>query len=203
MAHTDSVTTWIGQLKNGDEQAAQQLWERYYVRLVRTARGKLRGASRRVADEEDVAIVAFNSFCRGVEEARFPQLKDRDNLWQVLLMLTERKALDQRRRAETIKRGGGDVRGESVFDRHGDCANSPGIDQVADREPTPAFAAQVTDELQRLLDALDEDDLQQIAVAKLDGYTNAEIARRLDVGLRSVERKLNLIRQIWREEQKS
>jgi hypothetical protein len=71
------VTYWIGQLKAGDERAAQKLWEEYFSRLVVLARGKLRGAQRRVADEEDVALSAFDSFCRGAEGNRFPRLDRR------------------------------------------------------------------------------------------------------------------------------
>ena len=62
-----SVTTWLARLKAGDSQAGQQLWQRYLDRLTRLARRKLAGASRRVADEEDVALSAFHGFLRGVE----------------------------------------------------------------------------------------------------------------------------------------
>src|SRR5207237_6705167 len=101
-----SVTRWVGQLRAGDQAAAQPLWERYFRRLVSLARKKLCGAARRVADEEDVALSAFDGFCRRAAEGRFPQLSDRDNLWQLLVVMTARKAhhlvRDQRRQ----KRGG-------------------------------------------------------------------------------------------------
>ena len=67
-----SVTQWIDRLKAGDPDAAQELWERYFRRLVGLARKKLRAAPRRAADEEDVALSAFDSFCRGAEQGRFP-----------------------------------------------------------------------------------------------------------------------------------
>ena len=105
MSQNDSVTDWIVQLKAGDPQASQRLWERYVDRLVRLARIKLGRTPRRVADEEDVAQSAFDGFFRGVEEKRFPQLDDRDGLWQVLVMLTDRKTIDHRRRELAGKRG--------------------------------------------------------------------------------------------------
>ena len=92
MASQGSVTRWIGELKAGDRQAAQKLWERYFQRLVGLARKKLRGAKWHAADEEDVALSAFDTFCRGAENGRFPRLDDRDNLWNVLVLLTARKA---------------------------------------------------------------------------------------------------------------
>ena len=88
MASTRSVTHWIGQLRAGDPVAAQHLWEGYFRRLVGLARGKLQSLPCRAADEEDVALSAFASFCRGVECGRFPQLADRDDLWRLLVTIT-------------------------------------------------------------------------------------------------------------------
>src|SRR5215471_11580657 len=76
------VTHWIGLLQAGDVAAAQPLWERYFARLVELARSRLRGAGRRVADEEDVALSAFDSFCRGAMGGRFPRLTDSADLWK-------------------------------------------------------------------------------------------------------------------------
>src|SRR5262245_28813364 len=87
MPSPGSVTIWLSQLKAGDTAAAQHLWQGYYRRLVGLARQRLQGRPRAVADEEDVALSAFDSFCQGVERGRFPQLDDRDDLWQLLVVL--------------------------------------------------------------------------------------------------------------------
>ena len=91
MVADGSITRWIDQLQAGDLAAAQPLWERYFHLLVELARRKL-GAKPRGADEEDVALSAFDSFCRGLKRGRFPHLQDRDNLWKLLVVLTGRKA---------------------------------------------------------------------------------------------------------------
>lgn len=202
MSHEESITIWLRQLAQGDDQAAQHLWERYFDELVRVARRKLARASRRVADEEDVALVAFNSFCNGVQAGRFSRLDDRDDLWQVLLMLTARKAIDQRRHDEADIRGAGAVRGESVFSPMGQQGQGiASIEQIVGEAPTPEFALAVSEEMESLLLRLDNDGLQlrDISLAKLEGNTNAEIAQRFNMSLRSVERKLSLIRRIWRD----
>src|SRR5438105_14531380 len=93
MSSSGSVTHWINLLKGGDAVAIQKLWEAYFARLVGLARKKLREAPRRAADEEDVALSAFDSFCAGVAKERFPQLADRDDLWHGLVTITARKAL--------------------------------------------------------------------------------------------------------------
>src|SRR5262245_39443366 len=93
MSPIESVTHWINQLKAGDHAAAQNLWERYCQRLVGLARKKLRDRPRRVTDEEDVALSAFDSFCRAAKRGRFSQLHDRDDLWQLLVLIAERKVI--------------------------------------------------------------------------------------------------------------
>src|SRR4051794_40854797 len=55
MSADGSVTTWIHALTKGDDDVAQHLWERYFQRMVDLARNKLRAASSRASDEEDVA----------------------------------------------------------------------------------------------------------------------------------------------------
>jgi DNA-directed RNA polymerase specialized sigma24 family protein len=52
------------------------------------------------------------------------------------------------------------------------------------------------------LGRLGDDTLRQVALLKLEGYENAEIAARLNCALRTVERKLNLIRALWAEEER-
>src|SRR5205085_4982647 len=150
MLPDESVSRWLQVLQGGDPAAAQPLWERYFHRLVGLARAKLQGQPRRAADEEDVALSAFDSFCRGAEQGRFPKLDDRDDLWRLLVTLTERKAFNLARDERRLKRGGGAVLGADELLRPGDSSGG-GLDQVAGREPTPEFAAEVAEEYRLLL----------------------------------------------------
>jgi DNA-directed RNA polymerase specialized sigma24 family protein len=201
MSPDQSVSHWLSLLQSdGDEAAAQQLWERYFHRLVGLARAKLQGQPRRVADEEDVAISAFASFCSAAEEGRFPRLADRHDLWRLLVTLTERKAYNMVRDERRQKRGGGVVLGEAGLFRPDD-SSPQGLEQFAGREPTPDFAAEVAEECRVLLGRLDNAELQAIAVWKMEGDTAPEIADRLGCALSTVERRLRLIRQIWESEE--
>jgi DNA-directed RNA polymerase specialized sigma24 family protein len=188
MSTPGSVTHWIDGLRAGESAAARKLWEHYFHRLVELARRRLRDLPRRAADEEDVALSAFDSFCRGAAQGRFPRLNDRDDLWQVLLVLTQRKAADLIQHEGREKRDW--RRAEPA-----DADRSPAAD-LAGREPDPAFAAQVAEECRRLLGALD-DGLRLLAVRKLEGHTNEEIAGLLNCSLATVERRLRLIRKEW------
>jgi DNA-directed RNA polymerase specialized sigma24 family protein len=201
MSPHESVTHWLGLLQSdGDAAAAQRLWERYFHRLVGLARAKLQGHPRRAADEEDVALSAFASFCRAAEAGRFPRLADRHDLWRLLVTLTERKAYNLARDERRQKRGGGGVLGEAGLVRPDDSWPA-GLDQFAGREPTPEFAAEVAEECRLLLGRLDNAELQAIAVWKMEGDTIPEIAARLGCALSTVERRLRLIRQIWESEE--
>jgi DNA-directed RNA polymerase specialized sigma24 family protein len=198
MSASQSVTEWLGRLKAGDQRAAQHLWVRYFDKLVRLARAKLRGARRRVADEEDVALSAFDSFCRGATGGRFPDLNDRHGVWPLLVAITARKAIKLNVHERRQKRGAGAVRGESALITPKDDPNEGvGWQQVLGREPSPAFACQVAEECQRLFEKLPEESLRSVALWKMEGYTNAEIAANLGCMERTVERKLRTIRCIW------
>jgi RNA polymerase sigma factor (sigma-70 family) len=191
MSSDGSVTRWLGLLRAGDDAAAQALWERYFTRLVGLARKKLQGSPRRAADEEDVALSAFDSFCRAAEEGRFPRLNDRDGLWRLLMVITRRKAARLLRDDRRLKRGGGmaaAAEDESL------------LDELLSQEPSPEFAAELADETRHLLGLLRDPELAAVALARLEGYTVEEIAARLGYAGRSVKRKLRLIRSLWESE---
>ena len=193
-----SVTHWIGDLQAGGDSAAQHLWERYFHRLVHLARARLRTARRSgaIEDEEDAALSAFDSFCRGAAAGRLPRLADRDDLWRLLVVITVRKVLAQLRRQGARKRGGGRLLGESALIGVA-AAEGGSLDRLGAPEPTPEMAAVVVDEYRRLRDGLRTEALRQVLDLRLEGYTRAEIARRLGCAERAVKRKLEIIREAW------
>jgi DNA-directed RNA polymerase specialized sigma24 family protein len=193
-----SITRWFGSLQAGDRAAAQQLWERFASRLIGLARARLRSAPRRAADEEDAVLSAFDSFCRGAEQGCYPQLNDRGDLWNLLVAITVRKVSDQIQHEQRQKRGGGAVVCEADLATGSNSGQA--LDDLIAMEPTPLLAAEMTEQCQRLLDLLDDADLRSIALLKMEGYTNDEIASRLDCVRSTVQRKLNLIRSRWEQE---
>lgn len=191
MTQSGSVSHWLLALKEGDKAAAQPLWERYHLRLVALAREILRGSSRRAADEDDVVQNAFQSFFDGVARGRFPQLNDRHNLWQLLVVITARKALTQVRKDRRT------APGPSALTTG---AAEAALMHVVGDEPTPELAAQLIEEVERLLDKLGDDKLRRIARWKLEGYHQGEIAQMLSCSPRTVIRKLEMIRLLWSTE---
>lgn len=196
MSSPGSISYWLHQLKAGNPEAAQPLWERYYQQLIALARKKLLGAQLRAADEEDVALSAFDSFCRGAAQGRFPRLNDRNDLWQMLVLITARKAYDLLNHEKRQKRSG-DSFGTLSPREEENATVENALNQIVGPEPTPEFSAQVAEEYHRLLDLLDDAELRNVAVWKMEGYTTEEIAQKLDCVSRTVERKLRVIRSIW------
>ena len=151
------MTQWLRALKQGDQSAAQGLWEAYFRRLVGLAHARLRDAPRRIADEEDVALSAFHSFWQGARAGRFPRLDDRNDLWQVLVLITVRKAIDLRNYEGRRRRG----QGESP-ESAPSCTRED-LEAIGGDEPTPALAAQLAEEYQRLMEQLGDSTLQSVA----------------------------------------
>lgn len=190
-----SVTTWIEQLKSGDNSAAQKLWERYLLLLVDLAANRLRASLKRVSDEEDLALSVFEEFRRRATQGSFPKLADREDFWQIIVQLTERRAIDQLRREATYRKH---VLDEERL-RAGDDSGISGepLDRIASREPTPDEALALTDALAELFRRLSDRDSIEIVRCRLAGMTEREIAQRLQSSLRTVERRSAEIRQVW------
>jgi DNA-directed RNA polymerase specialized sigma24 family protein len=198
MEDENSVTLWLDGLREGNDADVKRLWDRYFQRLVKIASTRLPGNARRVTDEEDVALSAFHSFCDRVSSGQFPQLADRDDLWRILVTITFRKVAESLRHQTRLKRGGGLVLGQSV--KMGDSEIDVGMARVLSSEPTPLAAAQFAEDYERLLAKLEDPILRSIAVSKLEGHSREEIAVALGTSVRTVDRKLTLIRLVWQEE---
>jgi DNA-directed RNA polymerase specialized sigma24 family protein len=194
-----SITRLFEQLQQGErETAAQGLWERYCHRLVNLAHRKLGNMPRAATDSEDVALSAFWSFLRGAEQGRFPQLADRADLWQVLAMITVRKASKLRQYTYRVVR---DPRRVQDMGQGRESREDPGaLVGVASRKPDPALAAELAEQACILLDELGDEELRQIALWKMEEHTNVEIAARLGCAVATVERRLRLIRARWKKE---
>ena len=197
----DEVTAWLHGLAMGSETSAQRLWQRDIQQMLSYARKRLAG-NRRVADEEDLAVSAFHSLCHRMEQGQFPDLKDRESLWKLLTTIIARKASAEIRRNLSRKRGGGKVGGESAFFLGNSSTGGAGLGNFASPEPTPEFAAEMAEQCSRLLDCL-PDDCRRIALLKLDGYSNEQIVKELNIAPRTVARKLASIRGTWQQESPS
>ena len=192
-AEDESITAWIAQLQQGDEEAARRLWDHFFHRLLEVANRRLKHARATDYDEEDIALSALKSFCLGVRQGRFPHLHDRDDLWRLLFVITSRKVADRFAFQRRAKR-------DTTREVHHDPANADHetvSSWFVSGEPNPAMAAECQEQLSLLLDRLQHEDLKRVAIWKMEGYTNEDIAALMSRSLATVERKLRTIRDIW------
>jgi DNA-directed RNA polymerase specialized sigma24 family protein len=178
-----SVTRMIPALQRGEQQAVQALWERYFEPMVRVAEARLRGAPCRAGGAEDVAVDAFLRFCADVQEkGRFPDLSSRDNLLRLLFWFTVCEAGDFRKRETRRHRvvRGDSALGEARFELH------------AGREPPPEGQAQLASLLAKLPD--DKKKLRSMALLRLEGLSNDEIAAACKLSRATVERRFDMLR---------
>jgi RNA polymerase sigma factor (sigma-70 family) len=193
-----SVTKMILDLRNGDpvvrNAAARLIWERYFRDLLKLARKNLDKRIRLRTDEEDVTQSMFKSFCLRQERGEF-DLTGRDELWRLLVTITIRKA---RNAAKAQRREKRDIAREQTLSG-GDEAGSAGwlLEQMEAADPSPLEAVVLNEALKRRLQVLANPELRQIALWRLEGHSNREIAGRLDCTERGVERKLARIRSLW------
>ncbi len=190
-----SVTRFIEQMKKEDPQAAGEIWQRFFNRLLPLARARLKGLNDRTVDEEDLLVSVFDRFFKAAADNRFAELNDRDDLWQILLDLVKKRVAQQYRKSNAQKRGSDGVL------RLDDLAQ-PGqeLRELADIDQNPKFVAAFNDSLSVSLQRLPDNTTREVALQRLEGYQNREIADRLHISLSSVERKLRVIREMWEEE---
>jgi DNA-directed RNA polymerase specialized sigma24 family protein len=207
MLSAESVTIWIQQLKDGERDAVEKLWKDYFPRLVRQTQRWLRRTPTQAVDADDVALSAFDSFCRRAEQGRFPKLFDRGDLWQLLVVIAFRKACDQVKHEARRQPPNGRVLHASTLSAVVGEDSGAIFTRLIGREPDPEFAAQTAEEYRRLLEMLPTQELRDVAVWKLEGYTNVEVAAKMKDGKgcaeSTVERKLARIRKIWAKEIRS
>ena len=201
MAHAEtagSVTRWIDGLQNGTASEDQQaIWDRYFQRMVAIARRKLPASVSRSVDGEDIALSALNSFFHAVKLGRYPDLRDRTELWPLLVRIVVCKAANSRDRELAQKRGAGRVRGDSALAASNAEGRNFGFDRVEASEPTPDDIVELRQLVQVMMESLESEMLRQIARLRLNGHSNREIAEHLNVSERTIERKLIRIRSRW------
>ena len=200
MPSTEEFTALLDRVRSGDEDAIATLWNDYFQKLVRVASKRLPANLRRTGDEEDIALSAFHSFIAGIKGDRFPDLSGPNNLWGLLITLTGRKVNAHLRHQTRQKRGGGNVRGESVFIDSSGEQRSQGIGSVGGSDKSADLHVELAEACDGLLAQLPDDQLRQIAIMRMDGYLVDEIASGLELSKRAVERRLQLIRRLWSEQ---
>ena len=201
MKKPGSVTHLLEQLRSNDphvrEEAAANIWKRYCTVLLDLACMNLNARLRRRVGEDDVVQRTFKSFFLRQQQGQY-NLADRNDLMSLLIQMTLNKASSaatkEARRRRDYRR---DQPAPTTDPQSGE--DDTWLFELAQQgEPTPDVAAALAEDAEQRLIKL-PDDLRRIALWKLEGYTNVEIAAlpQMNCTVRTVERKLKLIREAW------
>ena len=193
---TNNATHWLPALQQGNAQAAEKLWQEYFVKIVRLAKRRMEGLRLRAADEEDVALSAMNSFCRMAQNREEP-IANSTELWKLLATIVKRKVNKERQRQFAAKRQEYRLVGESGVspfqdDEENDKGN--GLAQFSGREPSPELALELAETWERILNL---PDAEELVLLKVDGYSNSEIAEKMGCSTRTVQRNIEKIKKEW------
>lgn len=185
MPNKQSVTLWITAVRRGDSAAAEKLWDRYFRQLMVQARRRMKNVQRSTYDEEDAALSTFRILCSKLHEGQYPTLSDREELWQLMLTVLVRKIGRRVKYQHAAKRIDSNI------------VNPP---QALVQDLPAHTSQQISLEFHELISKLGDPNLEQVALLKFEGYTNEEVATKLNRTRRTVQRMLNLIRELWKEE---
>lgn len=180
--------SWVGRLQQGDDGQAAQIWHHYHVKLIAMAQQRLQMSPQQLADGQDVVVSAFASFFRAVQEERIDDNINENELWRLLVTLTARKAI------KVMRYEGRQLRDSHLLDHVQD------LDQIIGDEPTPEFAAAVAEQYRWLSEQMVDEPMRRLLQLKMEGYRNAEIAQQIDCSVRTVKRRLTLIRSLLAHE---
>ena len=193
-----SVTQMIHQLRSDDprerDEAARLVWEHYFRDLLALAQRHLGWRIRQKVDAEDLLQSVYASVCRRQQRGDF-ELYDRDDFWRLLVTVTLNKARNAAKwhhAGQTRRR----PRGRPRLRPRASPAREAGL-PLAAAGPTPDEAVALAEELEQRIRSLADPLLMQVALKKLEGLTNREIAEELDYTERTIERKLEIIRKKW------
>jgi RNA polymerase sigma factor (sigma-70 family) len=170
--------------RGGDDHAVTVLVRRYMARLTSLASSRLSRKLARRVEAEDVVLSAWRSFFVATGRNQVDVPED-DNLWPLLVTMTLRKLSRQAAMHSAERR--------SI---HAEREQQPDSDwpAIAARDPTPAEAALVTDEIEHLMSNLSSTD-REILTRRLQGEQHVSIAEAVDCSERTVRRSLQRIRE--------
>ena len=178
--------TWLKKLKDGDEEAYGRLYKECYEKTLRLAVKKLTGMgiSRAAYDQDDLANSMFRSFWNMLQN-RAIDIADQDELWRLLNTILGRKVIKEYHRQKAQKRDQKAQVGESYFARPDEEGFS--MDIHAGKEPTPQMILDCQDMLDFLLS---QPDAAELIPLKSEGFSNTEIAEKLNCSTRTVQRNI-------------
>ncbi|WP_182865604.1 protein kinase domain-containing protein [Rhodopirellula sp. JC639] len=185
---TDRPDGWLlRRWKNGDENAAEVLFDRYAIRLVALVASRLNRRYRSQIDPDEVVQSAMGSFFDAARHSRI-RVSQSVSLWRLLATFARRKLARSIERQGAAKRGGEMARiSLSQVSDPPRSASSRFLPPEVSNDDADEFINHLKSQLPP----------EQFAVVEglLAGQTQREIAESLSIDERTVRRRVAKIRQ--------
>ena len=199
MPDPGSVTGLLMQLHSTDpavrNRAITELVSRYTPDLLGLITARMNQRLQQRVAPEDILQEVFFSFCNRQQRGEY-DLVNRDQFLDLVVTISLNKVCSAARWAQRQRR---DVRRDQSLDSPGPADRSP-PDPADPRVTPPDVVAEIAEEIERLLAGLPPE-CREVALLRLEGDTTEEIARKVDRTPRTVERRMERIRDLWRGEQ--
>ena len=181
----------LNRLRAGDNDAAEEIVNRFGNRLVSVARSRLDRLIQRKVDPEDVVQSVCRSALMRLSDGRL-NVSDWNSLWRLLVCITVNKCSAQ---AEFFRAARRDVYREvDVGSSNED--SSAGTWHPPDNEPDPAEATLLVEAVEQLLNSFRDEKHREIVLLRLQHQSPAEIALQVGVAERTVHRVLERVKSI-------
>lgn len=187
MTEEEPAIDLIKRWRQGDQRAADLLYGRYFEQMMRIIGAQIPAKIRGRVAPEDVAQSVFRTVFRRLRRGEF-QFQDDQDIWKLLVTVALNKTRSQTSKNLAARR---DVNRET---RIGDVPIDESLSQRLQSQPSISEVLAFRETLALLFARLANDEVEVIQL-RLEGYTQEEIATRLQVTTRTVRRKLTTIRQ--------
>lgn len=178
----------VARVRDGDQAAATEIFERYFLRLVRLVQTRLSPKLAQRVEADDVAQSVFRIFFMSNADERFV-LERSGDLWRLLVGIAIKKIHHEVNRNSAQKRD---------FQRDQSLHFDDGVDLpigVVVRDPTPDEAAAVAEQLELVFDRLSETE-REVFLLRLEGLSDLEIAGKISRSQRTVRRAVEKSREM-------
>ena len=187
-----SVTEWLLQIRHGDEVATNNLVSRYFARLARYA-DKKRRSTRTTDDGEDIALEVLDAVLRRIKQEEYPDLNDRERLWLLLMVSVQNRVISRHRKHCRHLNLGIEI--QTVTDLMATICID--LDEFLDDPDIETESDEILEFWEKSIRSFKSEETQMVAKLKLTGLSNRQIAERLGMSPRSVDRKVQMILDRW------
>jgi RNA polymerase sigma factor (sigma-70 family) len=189
----DPSTELIDRWRDGDQLAANVLFQRYVDRLSGIVTSQLSSRFKSRMDADDVLQSGCRSFFRRVQEGQF-RFDEDDDVWKLLVTITLNKLRNQIRRHSAAKRNAGQEFRPATSDVPDDFYL-----QKLSGTPEPVEAFAFSESIEIVADKLSPQHAL-LLVQRMEGHSQQEIAESFGTSDRSIRRMLDDVKELFQRE---